>query len=85
MSSGSSISRRTSVTSISVTLLGSYVQNKQNTILGLLLHPAAACDLGFLLEELDENQTLVSESYSEDFKKLMDRLGFQNDIYGIRD
>ena len=85
MSSGSSISWRSSVTSISVTLLGSYVQNKQNTILGLLLHPAAACDLGFLLEELDENQTLVSESYSEDFKKLMDRLGFQNDIYGIRD
>jgi serine/threonine protein kinase len=62
-----------------VTLLGSYTQSN---ILGLLLHPVAICDLGKLLDELDENQLLAH--YSEDFKKLMDRLGFRDDIHGVR-
>lgn len=68
-----------------VTLLGSYIQNKQNSVLGLLLHPVAVCDLGMFLEELDENQTLPSADFSEDFKKMMDRLGFRDDIHGMRE
>jgi serine/threonine protein kinase len=64
-----------------VTLLGSYTQNN---ILGLLLHPVAVCDLRVLLDELDENQKLAWAECSEDFKKLMDRLGFQ-DVFKMRE
>jgi serine/threonine protein kinase len=65
-----------------VTLLGSYTQSN---ILGLLLHPVAICDLGKFLDELDENQHLAQADHSEEFKKLMNCLGFQNDIRGMRD
>jgi hypothetical protein len=68
-----------------VTLLGSYTQNNQHNILGLLLHPVAVCDLRVLLDELDENQKLAWVDCSEDFKKLMDRLGFQDDIRKMRE
>lgn len=36
-----------------VTLLGSYTHKN---VLGLLLYPAAVCDLGTFLDELDEEQ-----------------------------
>jgi len=65
-----------------VTLLGSYTQKN---ILGLLLHPAAVCDLGVFLEELDENQNLAWADCSEDFKKLVDRLGFRDDSRKMRE
>jgi serine/threonine protein kinase len=68
-----------------VTLLGSYTQNNQNNILGLLLHPVAVCDLGVLLDELDENQNLAWADCSEDFKKLMERLGFRDDRHKMRE
>jgi serine/threonine protein kinase len=61
-----------------VTLLGSYTQNN---VLGLLLYPAAVCDLGVFLEELDENQS----THSADFEKLMDRLGFAGDANRAKD
>jgi serine/threonine protein kinase len=65
-----------------VTLLGSYTQNN---ILGLLLHPVAICDLGVFLDELDENQKRTWADCSEDFKKLMDRLGFRDDRRKVRE
>jgi serine/threonine protein kinase len=65
-----------------VTLLGSYTQNN---ILGLLLHPVAACDLGVFLAELDENQNLAWTECSEDFKKWMERLGFRDDRHKMRE
>jgi serine/threonine protein kinase len=68
-----------------VTLLSSYTQNNLYNILGLLLHPVAVCDLRVLLDELDENQKLAWADCSEDFKKLMDRLGFQDDIRKMRE
>jgi serine/threonine protein kinase len=42
-----------------VTLLGSYTHNK---ILGILLYPAAVCDLGVFLDELDEAQRSKSKN-----------------------
>jgi serine/threonine protein kinase len=68
-----------------VTLLGSYTQNNQNNILGLLLHPVAVCDLRDLLDELDENQNLAWADCSENFKKLMERLGFRDDRHKMRE
>lgn len=64
-----------------VTLLGSFIQRN---VLGLLLHPVAVCDLGALLEELDENQQSPSTEFTEDFRKLMERLGYKDNINGIR-
>ncbi|KAN0117874.1 kinase-like protein [Hyaloscypha variabilis] len=64
-----------------INLLGSY---KQGIILGLLLHPVAICDLRKLLDELDENQTPCVD-FSNDFETLMDRLGFQENISGLRE
>jgi serine/threonine protein kinase len=61
-----------------VTLLGSYTQNN---VLGLLLYPAAVCDLGVFLDELDENQS----THSAAFEKLMDRLGFAGDVNRAKD
>jgi len=57
-----------------VTLLGSYTQGN---ILGLLLHPAAVCDLGVFLDEVDEEQRSDSTraEVGEGFSKLMVRLG----------
>jgi serine/threonine protein kinase len=68
-----------------VTLLGSYTQNNQNNILGLLLHPVAVCDLRDLLDELDENQNLAWADCSVNFKKLMERLGFRDDRHKMRE
>jgi serine/threonine protein kinase len=55
-----------------VTLLGSYTQNN---ILGLLLYPAAACDLGMFLDELDEEQRSKATELGGGLSKLMNRLG----------
>jgi serine/threonine protein kinase len=61
-----------------VTLVGSYTQNK---ILGILLYPAAVCDLGVFLDELDEAQR--SQSIESCFG-LLDRLGITHE-FGIID
>ncbi len=57
-----------------VTLIGSYTQGK---VLGLLLYPVAACDLGMFLDELDEEQRKDSTEVEvgEGLWKLMIRLG----------
>jgi serine/threonine protein kinase len=54
-----------------VTLVGSYTQRN---VLGLLLFPAAVCDLGMFLDELDDEQRLSGETIGEGLSNLMERL-----------
>ncbi len=61
-----------------VTLLGSYTQYR---VLGILLYPAAACDLTIFLDELDEAQRGKKEGEVafEGIFGLLDRLGIPQD------
>ncbi|KAL5315299.1 hypothetical protein ACEPPN_016166 [Leptodophora sp. 'Broadleaf-Isolate-01'] len=54
-----------------VTLLGSYTQGR---VLGLLLFPAAACDLGVYLDELDEDLRSGNTDLGEAMLKICERL-----------
>jgi len=54
-----------------VTLVGSYVQSKT---LGLLLYPAAVCDLGMYLDELDEEQRGEGEEVGETMSRMLEQL-----------
>ena len=57
-----------------VTLVGSYTQNR---IFGLLLHPAAVCDLGVFLDELDDEGRKFrhgGQDIGEEFVQLLERL-----------
>lgn len=64
-----------------VTLIGSYTQSR---VLGLLLYPAAVCDLGVYLDELDEERKSGSEQrgakLGEVMHKICERLGIQPDL-----
>jgi serine/threonine protein kinase len=72
-----------------VTLIGSYTQKN---ILGLMLFPAAVCDLGIFLDELDEHQKSGNGEIGENLAQLLEclriypRLGWALDrlrrIYG---
>ncbi|KAG4436726.1 hypothetical protein IFR05_007780 [Cadophora sp. M221] len=61
-----------------VTLLGSYTQSR---VLGLLLFPAAACDLGVYLDELDEDLRSGNPDTVEAMSKTCERLGMPPNIY----
>lgn len=54
-----------------ITLVGSYVQGK---VLGLLLYPAAVCDLGVFLDELDEEHRSQGQGMGEGLSRILERL-----------
>jgi hypothetical protein len=66
-----------------VTLVGSYIQSK---ILGLLLFPAAACDLRIFLDEVDEQQrkSTKSDLIGESLSQLLGRLEIDKDLKSAR-
>jgi serine/threonine protein kinase len=66
-----------------VTLVGSYIQSK---ILGLLLFPAAACDLRVFLDEVDEQQrkSTKSDLIWESLSQLLGRLEIDKDLKSAR-
>ena len=66
-----------------VTLVGSYIQSK---ILGLLLFPAAACDLRVFLDEVDEQQrkSTKSDLIGESLSQLLGRLEIDKDLKSAR-
>lgn len=65
-----------------VTLIGSYTQSR---VLGLLLFPAAVCDLGVYLDELDEEQRASNDTIGEPMARLCERLGVYPSIYSARE
>ncbi|KAL2063172.1 hypothetical protein VTL71DRAFT_6244 [Oculimacula yallundae] len=65
-----------------VTLVGSYTQSR---VLGLLLFPAAVCDLGVFLDELDEGQRTGEFMAGEALVHICEGLGIPPDGYHARE
>ncbi|KAH7381112.1 kinase-like domain-containing protein [Cadophora sp. MPI-SDFR-AT-0126] len=65
-----------------VTLLGSYTQRM---VLGILLFPAAVCDLGVYLDELDEDLRSGNSELGEAMSKICERLGIPANLYHARE
>lgn len=57
-----------------VTLVGSYIQGK---VLGLLLLPAAVCDLGVFLDEIEEEQKADTSTLGDGLSTVLERLEVQ--------
>jgi serine/threonine protein kinase len=64
-----------------ITLVGSYTQIR---VLGLLLYPAAVCDLAVYLDELDEEQRLDNVAFGEGTSDLWEQLGIPSDLHHVR-
>lgn len=59
-----------------IKLVGSYTQGRQ---LGILLYPAAVCDLGTFLDEIDEQQKSGENEVNDQLWAILDNLGmFRN-------
>jgi serine/threonine protein kinase len=65
-----------------VKLVGSYTQTR---VLGLLLYPAAACDLVVYLDELDEEQRSDNFTSGEGTSDLWERLGVPEGLHQARE
>ncbi|KAK0122545.1 hypothetical protein ONS96_009587 [Cadophora gregata f. sp. sojae] len=65
-----------------VTLLGSYTQRM---VLGILLYPAAVCDLGVYLDELDEDLRSGNSELGEAMSKICERLGIPENLYHAKE
>jgi len=56
-----------------------------NQILGLLLYPAAVCDLRIFLDKLDEEQRAVTPEVGERLSGLLQRLGLPISVHHARE
>ncbi|PVH79939.1 kinase-like protein [Cadophora sp. DSE1049] len=65
-----------------VTLLGSYTQRM---VLGILLFPAAVCDLGVYLDELDEDLRSGNPNLGETMSKICERLEIPENLYHAKE
>lgn len=65
-----------------VTLLGSYTQRM---VLGILLFPAAVCDLGVYLDELDEDLRSGNLNLGEGMSRLCERLHIPDNLFHAKE